>query len=88
LRLLNPASRFGGPAIQENTAFSLWWVEESSDCFRSFTLQLAREVKDHFCVPTQSMLHTSLFVGWHKLRWACEHSSNLFCSTKLYLLLS
>jgi len=23
-RLLNPASRFGGPAIQENTAFSLW----------------------------------------------------------------
>ena len=39
LRLLNPALRFGGPAIQENTAFSLWWVEESSAYFLSFTLQ-------------------------------------------------
>ena len=36
-----------------------------------------------FSYTYSSMQHTSLFVGCHELRSACEQSSNFFCSTKL-----
>jgi hypothetical protein len=49
----------------------------------AFSLLHYRGGERSFSYTYSSMQHTSLFVGWHKLRWACEQSSNFFCSTKL-----